>query len=182
MCVCPLTQSLCVPGGKQSSGQQSGGEDHRAAQEEQFLPLHPPVRTTALSLSTAGQNWTELAQSSPFFRPVLIPFSFPISQASLGFELFVLIHHVSPSLKTEVFIGQVDQSVAQSGLLDGDLYTRHSSCSYIVSHNYTQASAPPLLSLSYATGIVTGTSCCYVVALLPKLILSEVYIFFLNVN
>lgn len=137
VCVLTYCVCVCVPGGQQSSGQQSWCEDHRTAQEEQFLPLHPPVRSTILSLSTAGQNWTELAQSSPFFRPVLIPFSFPISQASLGFELFVLIHHVSPSLKTEVFIGQVDQSVAQSGLLDGDLYTRHSSCSYIVSHNYT---------------------------------------------
>uniref|UniRef100_A0A8C8HWI3 small monomeric GTPase n=1 Tax=Oncorhynchus tshawytscha TaxID=74940 RepID=A0A8C8HWI3_ONCTS len=58
LCVC--SDCVCVPGGQQSSGQQSWCEDHRTAQEEQFLPLHPPVRTTILPLSTAG-----LAQSFP---------------------------------------------------------------------------------------------------------------------
>lgn len=35
---------LCILGGQQPAGQQSRSKDYRTAQEEQFLPLHAPVR------------------------------------------------------------------------------------------------------------------------------------------
>lgn len=57
---------VCILGGQQPAGQQSRGKDYRTAQEEQFLPLHAPVRrremlasTIALTVSPTGMNWTE---------------------------------------------------------------------------------------------------------------------------
>lgn len=40
----PLTLFLCVTGGQQPSGEQSRSQDHRSAQEKQFLPLHAAVK------------------------------------------------------------------------------------------------------------------------------------------
>lgn len=70
--------SVCILGGQQPAGQQSRSKDYRTAQEEQFLPLHAPVRRREQSASTialtvsprTGQNWTEhtlISLPSPVF-------------------------------------------------------------------------------------------------------------------
>lgn len=41
---CRISSAFVVLGGQQPPGQQSRSEDYGAAQEEQFLPLHSPVR------------------------------------------------------------------------------------------------------------------------------------------
>lgn len=40
-----LTLLLCITGGQQPSGEQSRSQDHRSAEEKQFLPLHTAVRS-----------------------------------------------------------------------------------------------------------------------------------------
>lgn len=70
----PILFHLWVPGGQHVAGEQSWGEDLWASEEEQLLPLCPPLSTKALVTGhqQAGHNWTVLHPSSPFSLPISI--------------------------------------------------------------------------------------------------------------